>query len=322
MYVYKITISTDAGDKFYIGKCSTGDPNYCGSGKILKRYYKKYGTHIIKEKQILFETNDEFDLAAAEKQFIEKYNAVRDPMFLNIAAGGEGGNTFAGLTKAEIDDAMHKRQQFYLKNPNALQKRIDKYKETVLQPHVKEKIKSSIERITKQRVESYKHTCSKRTDEQKEKISSNISDAVKEALKNLPESVKKERKNKEMDTKRNKSLEAKNIEKERKSRSSKAAASKRSQNTEEKLLYSKKVSEGVQRWKKSLTSEEIDAIKFKYRETMYTKNGMLKYKDDVINMILNKSSIEIFYFLKDKGIHTHHICVKGFIDFLKSYYNV
>ena len=41
MIIYKTTNLING--KFYIGKDSKNDPNYLGSGKILKKAFKKYG---------------------------------------------------------------------------------------------------------------------------------------------------------------------------------------------------------------------------------------------------------------------------------------
>jgi hypothetical protein len=317
MYVYKIVLNIDDREKFYIGKCETGDINYCGSGKILKRYYSKYGKDIIKEKQILYETNDVTKLNEAEKFFIQKYNATENKDYLNIAGGGEGGNTFSGLSRSEIDAAMKKRAEFYEKNPHVLEQRIIKYKKTINTADYKARWKQELKKASPKRISSYKETCSNRTDEQKKNICANISNAVKKSLSNIPAHIKQERKNKEMYTKSQRTAEQKKYESMLKSEASKKAAIMRASDSNKKIEYSKKVSNGVKQWKSRLTSEEKKEITRRYKITCYTKNGMFQYKQQVEHMILEgKTSLEIFHYLKQVGIDTHHICVKGFIDFL------
>jgi hypothetical protein len=319
MYIYKIVLSVDNREKFYIGKCETGDMNYCGSGRILKRYYSKYGKDIIKEKQILYETDDIIKLNEAEKFFIQKNNAVKDKDYLNLAGGGEGGNTFAGLTRDEINAAMKKRAELYKRNPHILEQRITKYKKTINTPEYKARWKQELKKALPKRITSYKKTCSNRTEEQKKVICANISAAVKKHFQSIPLPLKQERKNKEMHTKSQRTAEQKKYESALKSESSKKAAMIRASDINKKLEYSEKVSNGVKQWKSRQTSEEKEKATLKYKITCYTKNGMMQYNQQVRHMIVEgKTSLEIFHFLKEAGIVTHHICVKGFIDFLKA----
>jgi len=95
MFIY-MTICT-INNKKYIGKYEGNESdNYLGSGKLLRRAIKKYGAEnfnrIILER---FQTKEE--VRAAEIKYIQKYNAVNSNEFYNIASGGEGGNTFAGI---------------------------------------------------------------------------------------------------------------------------------------------------------------------------------------------------------------------------------
>lgn len=323
MYIYKITIEVNNKEKFYIGKCSTGDVNYCGSGKILKRYYNKYGKDIIKNKQILYETNDIFELNEAEKFFIQIFNAATNKNYLNIAIGGEGGNTFAGLTSQQIDTAMQKRELFYKNNPHILEQRVEKFKKTFNTPEVRLRWKQNLMNSQPKKIEAYKKTYQDKTIEQKNIISKNISDAVKKYHLNVSEHIKQERKEKEMKTKSLRTSEQKSHESRLKSEASKKAAIIRSSDSEKKAEYSTKVSNGVKQWRSSQTVEEREKAALKYKLTCYTKNGMLQHELQVRDMLLNnKSSLEIFHFLQNAGVNTHHICVKGFIDFLKTEANL
>lgn len=317
MYIYKITIEVNGKEFYYIGKCESGNLNYVGSGTILKRYYKKYGKNIIKSKEILYETNDKKDLAEAEKRFILENNAVEDKGFLNLTYGGDGGNTFHGKTEEEIRDIFRKRKLTLEANPDIVKKRIDKWKITMSDPSIKEKTLNSIQRAIPVRIDSYKRTRSNFSEVRKKEISSNISIAVKKAKSLETDLQKKIRKDKELLTKSNRTFEQRERESLLKSQASKLVAANRS--ADEWVEYGRKVSEGVKRYKSLMTDQEKEKVVMVYRETMYRKNGMYNYITIVRDMIHHKSSLEIFHFLKSQGIKTHHVCVKGFIDFIEKY---
>lgn len=87
MYIYKITNKING--KWYIGKHNGTDPNYVGSGKLLKSAVEKYGRENF-DLIILEEVID--DINSREKHWIRETNAVNDPMSYNLASGGEGGD--------------------------------------------------------------------------------------------------------------------------------------------------------------------------------------------------------------------------------------
>lgn len=87
MYIYKITNKING--KWYIGKHNGTDPNYFGSGKLLKQAVEKYGKDNF-DRIILEEVVG--DINAREQHWIEQTNAVSDPMSYNLAKGGEGGD--------------------------------------------------------------------------------------------------------------------------------------------------------------------------------------------------------------------------------------
>ena len=100
-YIYE-TINMINGRK-YIGKkkSSTFDNHYLGSGILLKKAIEKYGRENFKTTILKWcETREE--LNESERLFIEKNNAYKSNDFYNIAAGGEGGNTYAGKTYEEM----------------------------------------------------------------------------------------------------------------------------------------------------------------------------------------------------------------------------
>lgn len=100
MFVY-LTVCLFNG-KSYVGKYEGPESdNYLGSGKLVKRAVQKYGkdsfTRIILERY----TNKE-DCRSGEIKWIKLLNAVESKLFYNIATGGEGGNTYAGLSQNEM----------------------------------------------------------------------------------------------------------------------------------------------------------------------------------------------------------------------------
>lgn len=87
MYIYKIVNKING--KWYIGKHNGSNPNYFGSGKLLKQAVEKYGKENF-ERIVLEEV--EADINAREQYWIDKTNAVNDPLSYNLAKGGEGGD--------------------------------------------------------------------------------------------------------------------------------------------------------------------------------------------------------------------------------------
>lgn len=96
--IYKTTNILDG--KWYIGKDERNNPHYLGSGVYLNRAIAKYGKHNF-VKEILAESKIKEELANLEIEYIQRYNAVDNPMSYNIASGGFGGNTIAGMNKED-----------------------------------------------------------------------------------------------------------------------------------------------------------------------------------------------------------------------------
>lgn len=89
MIIYKTTNLIT--QEWYIGQDSKNNPNYFGSGIILKRAIKKYGKKSF-TKQVLEslpEGSSKEDLNKAEIYWINVFNAVNDPKSYNIAFGGQ-----------------------------------------------------------------------------------------------------------------------------------------------------------------------------------------------------------------------------------------
>ena len=89
MYIYKIT--NKINNRWYIGKTNGKDPNYMGSGKLLKQAYKKYGIENF-EKIILETCTSEEELNLKEIEWMNKTGALTDPACYNLVEGGTGGD--------------------------------------------------------------------------------------------------------------------------------------------------------------------------------------------------------------------------------------
>jgi group I intron endonuclease len=87
-YIYLTT--NNVNGRQYIGKHS-GDfnPNYLGSGKLIRQAIKKYGRKLF-TKILIENCLNQDELNAAEIKWIAFYDAVNNPIFYNITYGGEG----------------------------------------------------------------------------------------------------------------------------------------------------------------------------------------------------------------------------------------
>lgn len=98
-YIYETT--NNINNKKYIGK-HYGEINdsYLGSGILIKKAIKKYGSNNF-TKKILFISKDEQENCEKEKYYIQYYNAIQSEQYYNIASGGQGGYVLAGRTPEE-----------------------------------------------------------------------------------------------------------------------------------------------------------------------------------------------------------------------------
>jgi hypothetical protein len=96
MIIYK-TICKING-KFYIGQDFNNNPNYLGSGKILKKAIDKYGKENF-EKITLQKCANKEELNEREIYWIKELNATNNKIGYNLAFGGEGGDTFTNKSK-------------------------------------------------------------------------------------------------------------------------------------------------------------------------------------------------------------------------------
>jgi len=96
----KIYIGQHQGDKF--------DKRYYGTGKLIKKYLKKYGKENFKV-EILYWAKTIKRLNEAEKVFIEIHNATNRKIGYNISIGGPAfmrGKTLSEETKRKIGEKL------------------------------------------------------------------------------------------------------------------------------------------------------------------------------------------------------------------------
>jgi group I intron endonuclease len=111
MIIYK-TINSVNG-KIYVGKDFYNNPNYIGSGLLLKNAIKKYGIDKFK-KEILEKCFVKEDWIKREIYWIERLNSTNRDIGYNIAKGGCGGDCFSNHPKKE--EIRKKFQKFGDKN--------------------------------------------------------------------------------------------------------------------------------------------------------------------------------------------------------------
>ncbi len=99
MQIYKIT--NILNNKIYIGKDTTSDPNYFGSGLIITRSITKYGIENF-TKEVIDETDDYEELSKKEIYWIDKYNSTDRNVGYNISKGGDGGDVFTNHPDIEL----------------------------------------------------------------------------------------------------------------------------------------------------------------------------------------------------------------------------
>lgn len=106
-YIYKTTNLVNG--KIYIGqhKSQVFDRDYHGSGKLIRRAFEKYGIENFKT-ELLKWCETRSDINKYEKIYIHIYHSNDLAVGYNISKGGDGGDTFSGLTD---DEKEHRRKK-------------------------------------------------------------------------------------------------------------------------------------------------------------------------------------------------------------------
>lgn len=97
--IYKVTNKVNG--KFYIGKHQTSnlDDGYMGSGILIAKAIKKYGSESF-EKDILFVFDNEEEMNSKEIEIVN-INLIEDSKCYNVGLGGQGGPLFKGRKHSE-----------------------------------------------------------------------------------------------------------------------------------------------------------------------------------------------------------------------------
>lgn len=98
MYGFIYITTNCVNGKRYIGQSSYNKKNwerYLGSGKYLRAAIKKYGSANFK-RTIVCEADTREELSEFEIYFIKFYDAVKSPLFYNVAIGGYTTRGFVG----------------------------------------------------------------------------------------------------------------------------------------------------------------------------------------------------------------------------------
>lgn len=99
MEIYKITNTLNG--KIYIGKDTTSDPKYYGSGLLIRRSIDKYGIDNF-TKEIIDITEDYNELSNKEIYWIKHFNSTNPEIGYNISEGGDGGNTLSNHPDLDV----------------------------------------------------------------------------------------------------------------------------------------------------------------------------------------------------------------------------
>jgi hypothetical protein len=75
--------------KQYIGRDSHNNPNYLGSGPLLKKAIKKYGKENFK-KEVIEECSSFEQMVEREEHWLNYYDVGNNPMFYNLQNSGKG----------------------------------------------------------------------------------------------------------------------------------------------------------------------------------------------------------------------------------------
>jgi group I intron endonuclease len=185
MVIYKTTNLING--KIYIGQDTNNNPNYIGSGKIIKEAIKKYGkSNFIKE--ILEECETLEHLNEREIYWISLFNSTDNKIGYNILQGGLGSKGFK-----QSPDVIEKIKE----NSNS-----DKFKKIMASPEVSSKISEGQLKSKKKKelhlASEYREKMSEAlkgrtfTEDQKRKISESLKGKRKteDHIKNLSNSLK------------------------------------------------------------------------------------------------------------------------------------
>lgn len=103
MVIYKTTNLVNG--KQYIGKDTHNNPNYLGSGTLLRLAIRKYGKQNFK-KEILEECSSKEQLSIREEYWLNYYDAGGNDMFYNMHNHSHGGRVPSNKTRQKTSMAL------------------------------------------------------------------------------------------------------------------------------------------------------------------------------------------------------------------------
>lgn len=169
-FIY-ITTNLINGKK-YIGqrKLTNGWTYYFGSGKLIKMAIKKYGKENFKRNIVEYGYSQE-ELNNLEIKWINKYNAVENNEFYNLADGGKSGNKLAYMTDEEMNEYKEKLSRS-IGNSEA-------HKKAIQRTHRTQEFREKISRSRKGKPLSEKAKAKLKTEKRLEACKNNIRIASK-----------------------------------------------------------------------------------------------------------------------------------------------
>lgn len=123
-YLYEIFIedpTSGLNGHYYYGKKESTklDDEYFGSGKLIRRYIKKYGTFKLR-KTILGLYPDRDTLNKVERRLIDEKRAELGPLCLNMHEGGSGGHWVEYCSEEEYNERCRKVKEGMQKIPQEI----------------------------------------------------------------------------------------------------------------------------------------------------------------------------------------------------------
>lgn len=150
MIIYK-TINK-INNKIYVGQDSNNNPNYLGSGEILKKAIKKNGKENF-EKIILEKCASKDELNEREIFWIKELDAMNPKIGYNLTNGGSGGSIY-NMTK-EVQKKWKKKNKIVIKELNK-RRLLGNFTKAELEGHKKAGIKSG--KTRKERIKNFGYT--------------------------------------------------------------------------------------------------------------------------------------------------------------------
>ena len=153
MQIYKIINSVNS--KIYVGKNRTSDPNYMGSGVVLKHAIKKYGIENF-SKEILEDNIEDLNLLnELEIYWIGKLDSTNPLIGYNITPGGDGntgkwnGDNLSDDHKKKISNSLKNREISWKEKISDSRKKSEKANSLYKKKEWREKISNSMKGVKK-----------------------------------------------------------------------------------------------------------------------------------------------------------------------------